>query len=235
MEVIKRKILLENFISRDVGPLYGTITATTFSLNIFLNQTIDNIGMFTDVTGGEYDITPHLYSAGSVSGYTSSRISELKKYNVSNPYEEFFYFDITDDNRVSTIFELSPKTGYTFNALNDSNLGTENQITGIIYYDLGVSETIFDDDLNTYIRFPKSTISYKGSGWNEDNISLSATVMEEKYLGIISPPKIESEVFIDRGSVSVLESHLRLSEIASLEHLITYNNGSYYNIIRQTI
>jgi len=50
MEVIKRKILLEDSIDRNYNSqTWGLVTATTFYLNIQLNQTIDDIGLFTDV------------------------------------------------------------------------------------------------------------------------------------------------------------------------------------------
>ena len=50
MEVIKRKILLEEAIDRNYsGNTWGTVTATTFYLNIQLNQTMDDMGLFTDI------------------------------------------------------------------------------------------------------------------------------------------------------------------------------------------
>jgi hypothetical protein len=51
MEVIKRKILLEDSIDRSSKDpkKWGTLTATTFYLNIFISQNIDDMGMFTDI------------------------------------------------------------------------------------------------------------------------------------------------------------------------------------------
>ena len=49
-------------------------------------------------------------------------------------------------------------------------------------------------------------------------------------MGISEPPKIESEIFIDRQSSSVYEKHLRMDEITTLEQLEEYRNG-YYTII----
>jgi len=50
MEVIKRKILLEEATDRNYsGETWGVVTATTFYLNIQLNQTIDDMGLFTDI------------------------------------------------------------------------------------------------------------------------------------------------------------------------------------------
>jgi hypothetical protein len=76
-----------------------------------------------------------------------------------------------------------------------------------------------------------TTIQYMGEGWNFENTTISPQIQEEYLIGIISQPEVESDVFIDRGVVSVLDTHLRLSEIESLDHLERYGNG-FYNINR---
>ena len=49
-------------------------------------------------------------------------------------------------------------------------------------------------------------------------------------MGLVFPPKVSNELFIERMSVAVFERHSRLSEIKTLDGLIEYRNG-YYNII----
>lgn len=288
MELYKRTILLESLKSRETGLNYGVITANTIYIDVLLTQTIEDMGMFTDIENESqsvlYPLTlggvPNLnnplvdkllssgytfnfmyvasqttapqslsdfYSYGDrISAYTTSRIGELKKYDVANPYEEMFLFDIgsyvdyqgnTIENSISTIFDMdtSNYTGYTFDTENDINLGTINQETGLMFRDLGELVSNYDEEINANIFSQKANVSYIGQGWNQTNISLSGNVKEEKYLGITSVPEVQSEVFIDRGGYSVLEPHLRLSEIESLEHLENYSNGSYYKIKKQTI
>ena len=48
-------------------------------------------------------------------------------------------------------------------------------------------------------------------------------------MGIAFPPKIKTEIFIERQSISVFERHLRMEEIETIEQLTDYKNG-YYNI-----
>jgi len=55
--------------------------------------------------------------------------------------------------------------------------------------------------------------------------------IEEYLLHITEEPKIESELFIDRGDTDVLQKHLQMGEITSMGDLINYGNG-FYNIIR---
>jgi hypothetical protein len=66
-----------------------------------------------------------------------------------------------------------------------------------------------------------------GEGWNATNTELFAYIRREYLLGIVSEPEIQSDVFIDRGQVTVLENHLRLSEIRSLDALLAHGNGYY--------
>ena len=66
MEVIKRKILLEESTDRNYGSkTWGVVTATTFYLNIQLNQTIDDMGLFTDMS-----YIPRSKKYGSVLNYS---------------------------------------------------------------------------------------------------------------------------------------------------------------------
>ncbi len=51
MELIKRKILLETVVDRNYdSPTYGSITATSFYVNVMLTQNADDMGLFTDIT-----------------------------------------------------------------------------------------------------------------------------------------------------------------------------------------
>lgn len=249
MEIIKKVISLEQGKSRGEGPLYGTLTATSFYFKVQFTQDVDDMGMFTD-----YSFQPaftlnreltmeekllrlsgaeafHWYQyGGQITGFTDSKLEGLRSYNPSNPY--IVGFDIERENYNN--YQNQPKNGvsrvtnisgdvitYTYDANNDINIGTSNQNTGILYRD-DISN--INDD-TTFMR-------YQAEGWNITNSQLSAIIKEEYLMGITSPPEIENDVFIDRGVVTVMESHLRMSEVESLDHLIRYGNG-FYNVVRQ--
>lgn len=286
MEVIKRKILLEKSIDRNYGSkTWGTLTASTFYVNIQLNQTIDDLGLFTDMdfiadNGGSvnYDIlidklydeglsfpfmngvepinfetllspTDNLvlrlpqknltqyynYGNNPLTGSTDSKIDDVRSYKQNQPYivgfdinkESYYnYQNILIDgvNRVTSVGE--PKV-YVFDAVNDVNIGTDNQIYGIQYKDFSAATTtIINGD---GIDFPTSSFRFITEGWNQTNTSLAALTKQEYLLGIISRPEVENDVFIDRGVTPVLDYHLRLSEIKNLGQLQQYGNG-YYRI-----
>ena len=74
-------------------------------------------------------------------------------------------------------------------------------------------------DFEPYITFP-----------NKQN---TFDIKEEAKMGLVSPPKINNELFIERQDLAVFERYSRFSEIKNLNDLIYYRNG-YYNI-KQTV
>jgi hypothetical protein len=281
MEVIKRKILLEDSIDRtSKNPKkWGTLTATTFYVKILLTQSIDDMGMFTDIdyivkdkaaTPVDYTIledklidlglefafmtgatnptfttinTPQnlwsvlRYPSNKENNYynfvdlvitarTDSRIEDVTSYSAVNPYrtnfdvnaEEYRNYEGFLINGVDRIKSMGDPKIYVFDTTNDNKLGTDLQVNGLLFKDFSASTL--------------STVRYIGEGFNETNISLSALTKEEYLFGIISPPEVQNDVFIDRGITSVMDMHLRLSEIKNLNELQSYGNG-YYKINKQ--
>jgi len=292
MEVFKRKILLENSIDRSYNSkTWGTLTADTFYINVFLTQNIDDMGMFTEIeyfsadttnpTPVDYTIlvnklsqsgytfpfmtTPSIYinsgltkteeftlrlPSKSESGYynyqfsvvtgsTDSKIDDLRSYNSQNLYQPGFnintetytnYIGSLIDG-VSRISQYGSVSKYVFDAEDDQNLGTNNQNTGLLYTDYsGITRNVTVNGRNTVI--PRTDVRYIGEGRNQTNTSLSAITKEEYLFGIISKPEVKNDVFIDRGITSVMDTHLRLSEIKNIGSLTKYGNG-FYNVVKQ--
>jgi hypothetical protein len=264
MELIKRKILLENNIDRTNGsPNWGTLTATTFYINVFITQNVDDMGLFTDIdyipssTATTYPISAitstdlvtlrlqdtdetnyYNYINKVITGKTDTKIEDLMSYDMLDRYKVGFnidtegYLDYVNQliNGVSRITSLGEPNIYVFDANNDPLIGTINQTTGILYEDYSAQTNTFL--LNgSFVSQPLTTFRYIGQGLNETNVSLSALTKEEYLFGIISPPEVKSDVFIDRSVMSIMDAHLRLSEIKNLGELTRYGNG-YYNITR---
>ncbi len=245
MELLKRKILLEDSVDRNYySPTYGTVTATSFYINVMLTQNIDDMGIFLDTefepnlgVNNLLDISLRLtgtveedyYDFGNsyITGRTESRNEDVRSYSASLPYQLNFdvnsetyvnYKNISVDGVDRVTATGNPFT-YVFDAAeNDLKIGTVLQSNGILMRDYtGIT--------------PTSVISYIGEGLNGTNSSLSALTKEEYLFGIISTPEIKSDVFIDRGLTTVFEKHLKLSEITNLGELTRYGNG-YYNLFK---
>ena len=232
MEIIKKKISLRDIAQRSVN------------FKLMLQQDIDNLGIMTDM---EYDtsnpirdtiLSDWYKQAGVIKAVTDSKLNRVQSYDSTEPYKKDFDIDkeeyrnykneiIDGVDRVTNID--GDEITYVIGGNRDSKLGTEEQVSGFLFIDnpkngLELNNAIGNENMTT-------SIQYVGEGWNSTNISLEPQIQEEYLLGIINQPEVKSDVFIDRGSVSVLDKHLRLSEIESLDHLTRYGNG-FYNINR---
>jgi len=237
MKLIKRKILLEDSIDRvDNSPTYGTLTATSFYVKVLLTQSSDDMGLFTDL---EYEAAPsgltaadyYVIGGKNISGFTDSKIDDVRSYNTLAPYR--VDFDVNTDTYtnfmgnavagVDRVTQIGSINTYVLGTdLNDPAIGTTGQTSGLLYQDFsGLTRNIDGELVGT------TNVSYIGEGWNQTNTSLSALTKEEYLFGIISPPEVESDIFIERGQTSVLEKHLKLSEISNLGELSRYGNKFY--------
>lgn len=264
MKLIKRKILLETLISRAEGPTYGKITAKTIHVPIFIVQNFKDIGLrenlpFTQAIGPVQELTgttfnvrltgttvdDYYHDGGTLSGESKSRVVEAQTYGATQ-YVDNFPVDIRDytnyngdlvEDAVTQVFEHDNNTGARYTILGDPadpNFGTTAQTSGIYFEDDYTTFRSYVDDLGIEKTTPSSKFYVKNEGSNFSNTSLSANTKLETYLGVVFPPKTKSEVFIERGLNVILEPHLKLSEIESVDHLQRYGNG-YFTITKQNI
>jgi len=119
----------------------------------------------------------------------------------------------------------------TYNRANPYQVG----VNGVTAFDTNgivpkLSYTIGDVSYQTF--FNKSyltTFNTNLSGLNQIDTIKHPVIKEEAKMGMVFPPKVSDELFIERMGVAVFERQSRLSEIRTLEGLINYRNG-YYNI-----
>lgn len=291
MKVTKHKILLESLISRNEGSTYGTITADTININIFLTQEFKDLGKFQDFDYIEYNpqtpllsyepltekvinnngefnfitnpninfdsnlenetiryrkkyFNEYLKDGIIITGFTEDRLDIVSSYgyNGNDKYvpnfnlnkEEYINYlgeNIESTTEIINIGDFNPITYVQDANTNDLNIGTLLQSDGFVFKTYsGETRTIEDPDLGR-IDIPVTTISYHGQSLNQTNSSLSALTIEDYLLHITETPKVDSDIFIDRGVTNVMQNHLQMGEITTLEELINYGNG-YYNILR---
>ncbi len=67
---------------------------------------------------------------------------------------------------------------------------------------------------------------------NEDNGVINGVTISRLpfYESISYTPVEKIDVFIDRGSASVFDRHIRLSEVKTLNDMLEYSNGSYFTM-----
>lgn len=288
MEIIKRKINLEDGFSRKKGPLYGTLTADTFYVKISLTQNIDDMGIYatesiaeaetepdytilkekledlelefpfmtgatigpytgdtTDVRVSNSVLSDYFVRGDTVTGSTDSKKEYFRSYDLNAPYIIGFdinkttYDDPFGNNIIgrSRITNDTPTTTtYVFDANNDINIGTTAQTSGLLYIDdkfLRRSVDFIDNNNNLSSKeIYRTDFSFESQGFNETNVILSGIVKNEYLLGITDTPKIENDIFIDRGNTSVFDKHMKLSGIFSVQQLEQFGNGEF-NIIKK--
>ena len=289
MELYRKKILLEDLTDRTYkSPTWGKLTADTFYVKIMLTQSMDNMGIFTDIeyfpktdisskpdytilenklkalnvnfnfmTGGTPSMNPYsltdkeiLRISGKtisnyynypvdplnfkITGYTDSKIEELRSYDAKVPFKIGFDIETSDYynyvntliHGVSRIYSMAEPRIYVFDTPTGSTLGTSNQVNGLQYIEYtGKTRQVVLNGVTSTI--PATQFNYVCEGINMTNSSLSAIIKEEYLFGVIFPPEVKSEVFIERGITSVMDKHLRLSEIKDLNELSRYGNGFY--------
>ncbi len=164
--------------------------------------------------------------SGIITAYTESRLEDVKAYSNNDQYklnfdvESQIYSNFSGEtiNGVNRVTRLGEPLTYVFSAdKNDPNIGQITQKDGLVFNDSITNGT--------------TTVSFRGQGWNQTNLTLSAITKEEYLFGIISKPEIKSDVFIDRGITTVFEKHLKLSEVRTLDELERYGKN-YFNVTK---
>lgn len=211
----------------DYSLILSTYTGFTIPLPVNLifsaSSTDPYIRYFARLNG---QVESDFYAAnGLITGLTDDKLYSVTSYVTSQPLIPNSNLN-TDPNYFTGVNVLFTNyTAYTIDAQIGNIWGT-----GLHYYTYNFDRLIFNSTINDYFSIPYTVVKYQSEGWNISNTSLSAITKEEMYFGIVFPPKVEDNVFIDRGGVSVFEQHSRLRSILSTPQLKLYGNG-YYNLV----
>lgn len=159
-----------------------------------------------------------------ITGYTSSRLNEVKTLDPNNPYKvgvkgvynvqnDFIEYSLdgifykTYIQNTPSIFQSAKKTNF-------------NKVSEIKTYN---TPTRFLDPVkqNTIFRYQPS----------QDNFEYKPLIKEENKLEQVFLPEIEDEIFIERTFTNVYERHMRLMDINNIGQLEIYKNG-FFNVKR---
>jgi len=143
-----------------------------------------------------------------ITGNCTTRLNELQKFTHSEVFIEKYIGNgtITSDGV-------------------DYDLSIENQ--NIIYYLNGIK---YIDNVNG----STTTFGLTGQGYTSPDFINSYLVKLPTKDNIISNPKINNDVFIDRQQISVFERNYKLEFIRKLVDLETYASGKYFNIVKNS-
>lgn len=100
------------------------------------------------------------------------------------------------------------------------------------YYDMIFDTKNYTDDTYGHnVTVPIAKFSCKMNSFDNDNYVNFPLIREEYKLGSSSHEKIESDIYINRGTARAIDNHIKLMEVRSLESLEQYGNG-YFKIIK---
>jgi hypothetical protein len=133
-----------------------------------------------------------------ISGYTNSSLNDLSQYGnksglLKGKYKPGMLVTGGSGTIGTVIGETSDYISY--------------EISGITYFD--------------YIDGPTVFIT-QSSGITPDSIVCSALTKNEVLLNVISETEVQSDVFIERGKLSPLESMMRIGEVDNVGDLVKY-------------
>ena len=155
MEILKRKILLEDSIDRNTNsPTWGIITATTFYINVFLSQNIDDMGLFSDIDYISLD--------GSTPNY-SVLDQKLSSNGILFPFMSGATSNITNLTQTDNIsLRLPQNTVESYFNYGNANItgSTDSKIGDVMSYDPNNPYIAgFNINTNTYTNYQNVTIN----------------------------------------------------------------------------
>lgn len=137
------------------------------------------------------------------------------------------YTELTGQTSGGTIgFRAVGKSRVDVYKLYGTNNGYDmNEITIVDGY------TGYTIDGLTYVDTPEGDTIITGSTANfyNEEVYNGMITRNEHFIGFVEEVQIFSDVFVERGQMSVMERNLRLSEIDSTGELENYGNG-YFNV-----
>ncbi|MFW6243381.1 MAG: hypothetical protein ACOC2W_04410 [bacterium] len=173
-----------------------------YNFKFFLRSNVNNLGFF--------DVLDYTDGTESdeyvVSGETFSRLSEIRKYKQNGDLDEMYFVS----------------SGMTENGL-DLDRTTSGET--YVYY---IDEVEYIDDLEENVTY----FYLYSNGLNSNNSIIGNIYKNDDLNGIISKPRVKSDIFLDRPQQKILNNVFNLRNINNISDLVNYIGGSYYNIIK---
>lgn len=162
-------------------------------------------------------------------------------------YEEIYYFSPNEDeDNISSLIKNGEFEKYV-NGDYDDKQANANDASKIKKYEkyefsvnnntLSYTQRVNNTDLElSCVISDYETICIReevnDKRDNEDNGVINGVTISRLpfYESISYTPTEKIDVFIDRGSTSVFDRHIRLSEVKTLNDMLEYSNGSYFTM-----
>jgi hypothetical protein len=164
---------------------------------------VEYIYDFDSNNSASYQATSNFVSVPyTVTGYTESTINDLQQYGSSKFPPPGIQVTGSTGN-VGTYYGPDPTNTYVAYTIN-----------GVDFYD--------------YQDF--TLFAIQSSGITENDLSVEPLIKDETLLNVVMEPEVQSNVYVERGKISALESIQRLGEVNSVGDVETYGYG-FFNVV----
>lgn len=232
MKLIKKKILFVSGSTGHTGTTYFSILLTGNIRDLGIFDTLDDValdGQITEQQGFNSGYTFNTPSTNynfsnytedspftypyTVTGYSSSRLSELEKYVISsNPFVKYVTGgSLTSDGLYSY---SSGSTGTTY-----------------VYYLGGIK---YSDIMSSGTTATTTSFLFTVTGFSSANFDNKRIIKIEEKQNLVENTQLSKDVFISRQEQSVFERNYRLRAVGSLNSVLTYAGGNYFTIYNNT-
>ncbi len=159
-----------------------------------------------------------------ITGYTSSRLGEVKTLDKNNPYKVGVngVFNVQPEFTEYEIDGILYKTFYNYSKLPLTIVGETSSQGFVIEGPYSTTDVINKSRVNTIFKVEK----------NDNSFEYKPLIKEEKKLEQVFLPEIDAQIFIERESNNIYEKHMRLMDINNMGQLETYKNG-FYNVKKE--
>jgi len=178
------------------------------NINVPLNLTIVNpLGTFSGFTIPYTDIT----------GQTQDYINDLDYTN--NTGYTTFSFAALGRSRISELKLYG----------SDTYSGVTGGITtdGVVYSSYTIDNLFYTDYADGITSITGNTNNFQ-----KEEVFNQMLTRNEHFIGFIDDPIVYSDIFVERGKLSIMENNLRLGEIENTGELEIYGDG-FFNIQKQ--
>lgn len=227
MEVLKKILLYSSGV-------------TNYNLNIMLSANSKDLGFF-DTLENDVDLVGQL-TVGQVSGDTGYTFSNSTNFSIADEFSAFTTSYIVSGYSGTRLDELRKyavtgglstlyiiKTGTTDNGLVLSATTTGTTASTYTYF-IGMIKYI------DQIQYDITTTSFEfmATGYSSSNFDNLRIIKLESKQNMVENPQVNADVFIERQQQPVFEKNYRLRGIGSLSDIISYAGGNYFTIYNNT-
>jgi hypothetical protein len=233
-KIIKRKLKLvpcDNEINcgRFIPDLNSNIN---FKFN--LDSEFIELGFFEPVDDTEITLPEEITNGDSyiITGYSESRLNELKKYKYDETLENGYILLDTNKNKFRTTGLRHRSTGSRrrvintiFNVIDQVGVILAESTEELIVYIIN-GITYYDDLVNgiTTYSFERNPLEQYGLDYTNNKI-----IKNKNHDSIIDKPIVKNDILIDRLNRGGLSDIYRFNDIDRIETLVSYG-GNYFNI-----